>query len=489
VDTSGDAGPETGFTLTFSTYIGGQNQEQARDITVDAQGNTYITGGTQSADFPHTIGPAHQGSCDVFVMKFAPDGTLLWARLIGGPNYDRAYAIEIDAQGFIYLGGRAGAGYPTTAGVVQQTFAGGGSGLYGQQDGFITKLSPDGATIIWSTYFGANDAGYFRDIAVDSSGNVYGAYTNATNANPHVTAGAFQTVRPNGTFGLVCKISADGKRVIWASYLGNNDTNTKLATPSIRVDASGRAVVVGHTNSPNCVTTPGAYDRTFNGGQDIHLVKFTADGSGILFGTYLGGSGYDGGDTHNLALDSQGNVIVAAMTTSADFPTTAGVVQGTYGGSGGDFNQLGDGFVSRLSADGKSLLASTYLGGNSGDGLEGVAVDAVGNVFVSGGSHSTNFPTTSDAFQRANHGLADVFVAELSPDLSALRYSTLVGGSRRDLGLCIAIGLDGSVQAAGQTGVQVLFSDPPSPDYPTVNPFAAAPTGLEDVVLLKLESR
>jgi len=482
------------YELNFSTYIGGSGYEQTRDIYVDSQGYIYVVGGTASADFPTTPGAydttfdnrcgqcGSDGPMDVFVMKFDPNGQLIWSTYLGGPNYDRAYAVEVDKQGYVFIGGRAGDGFPTTAGTIQPNF-GGDSDInhaYGPQDGFIAKLSPTGKQLIWATYFGGNDGSFFRDIDIDSQGNVYGALTRVSSPNPHITPGALQTGLSGGYDGVITKISADGTRVLWATYFGGSG-KFDLGTPSIRVAPGDLYVYVsGGTRSPDIPTTPGAYDTKLGGISDIHIAKFSANGK-FIFGTYLGGSDIEYGDTHNLAIDAQGNVIIAATTKSRDFPVTQNAWQRRYGGSGGRFNQTGDGFIAKLSSDGSRLLASTFLGGNSGEGLEGVGVDPHGNVYVTGGTWSANFPITNTAFQKNISGRVDGYLSKLSPDLSKLLYSTYIGGGNWDLGLSTPVYSDGTFYFTGQTN---------SVNWPTFNAFQFSFNGGKyDAVLVKLTVR
>ena len=175
--------------LAFCTYLGGSGGENFRDVAVDATGNIYVTGGTSSRDFPATDGAYDTdfatggadlgafGSMDAFVAKLSPVGELVWCTYLGGPNYDRAYAIEIGQDGSVYVAGRAGPGFPTTEGTIQPEFGGdvvsGANAAYGKQDGFIARLAADGTRLMWATSFGAADAGIIRDLDVDVAGNVY----------------------------------------------------------------------------------------------------------------------------------------------------------------------------------------------------------------------------------------------------------------------------------------------------------------------------
>ncbi|MBI3950387.1 MAG: SBBP repeat-containing protein [Acidobacteria bacterium] len=485
--------PAETLTLAFSTYLGGSNEDTVRDVTTDREGNIYLTGGTGSSNFPTTPGAYDRmfnsggnslgsaGPHDVFVVKLSPSGQLLWSTLLGGPNYDRAYAIEVDSQGSIYIAGRAGDGFPTTAGSAQPKFGGdvNPNSLYGQQDGFVAKLSPDGSQVIWSTYLGGDDRSFIRDIDVDGSGNVYLVLTDVSRPNPHITPGAFQTQLQGGVDGVIAKMASSGSRLLWATYLGGSGYD--VGTPSIRVDAQGYPYVLGFTNSSNLPTTLGAYDRTYNGGGDFYLAKLLPDGSNLVYGTYLGGSQVEFSETHGFALDAQGDGYVAATTKSPDFPTSPGAFQRIYGGSGdastgGNTNYPGDAFVAKISADGSQLLASTFVGGRFGEGTEGVAVDTQGNVYLSGATYSDNFPVTTGAFKASNSGSSDFFAVKLSANLSQLLYATYLGGSDDDYARTAHADSRGNFYVAGHTT---------SNNWPTRNALQACRHGNWDGALAK----
>ena len=172
--------------LQNASFLGGSQFDHARDVTVDNQGFIYVTGGTDNPYWTTTQtiltpGMKESGSVqsmDIFVCKLDPTAqTIIWATRIGGPNYERAYAIEVDSQGYVYVAGRAGNGAPITNGAFQATFQGGvGASFYGNQDGYVLKLTPDGGSLVWASYFGADDAlssTIIRDIAIDADNNVY----------------------------------------------------------------------------------------------------------------------------------------------------------------------------------------------------------------------------------------------------------------------------------------------------------------------------
>lgn len=448
--------PSPSTILNFSTYLGGGAADTLRDLATDAAGNIYVVGGTGSSGFPVTLGPGFNasgcstlgtgGPLDVFITKFSPSGELVWSRLLGGPCYDRAYAVELDGSGNIYVAGRAGAGFPTTAGALQPAFGGDTvpNTLYGRQDGFITKLDQSGS-VLWSTYFGAADMAIIRDIAVDGAGNVYPVLQGVTTTVPHVTAGAFRTTLLGGQDMVVAKISTHGQ-LVWGSYYGGSGLDG--VGSSIRVDSSGHPIVLGATTSRDLLIR-NAHQTTHAGGNDFALAKFAVDGSGLVFGTYLGGSGDDGVETHHLAIGRGDTIFLAANVRSGDFPTTPNAYRRTAGGGV-------DAGLASFSPSGK-LLASSFFGGAGADAVEGVDVDAAGNVVVFGAT-TTSTLNTEGAYQASLNGsAADAYVLKLSPDLSRILYFTYFGGRAADQGRAGAVAASGTVIFGGQTA---------SGDYP-----------------------
>ncbi|MFZ5471583.1 MAG: SBBP repeat-containing protein [Myxococcota bacterium] len=457
-------------TLTFSTYLGGAGTDQLRDITVDAQGNVYLAGGTQSSDFPTTAGAysrASNGSWDAFVVKLSPQGALLWSTYVGGPNYDRAYAIEVDSSGAILIAGRAGSGFPTTAGVVQPSFVGdlAVNPAYGPQDGFVAKLSADGATLLWATYVGNDDRSFIRDIDIDASGHVLAVLTDVSRPFPHVTAGSAIPNLQGGTDGAVVKLRSDGQQVLWGTYLGG--AGDEAGGPSLRVErVTGSVYVVGNTSSAN-FPTPNGFDTTLGGGTDAFLAKLSADGASLLFATYLGGSAAEGTGTHNVALDPAGNVVVGHWSQSTDLAMTGHRKTAPAG-----VNSL----LWKFSSAGQ-LLASTYVGGSGDDGIQGVATDTQGNVVVSlDGTTSLDLPVTAGAFQATNAGAPDGALIKLSPDLGELLYATFLGGR----------GSDGSRSTVVDSSDGYFFAGfSSSDDFPLASPTQSVRKGQDDLVIAR----
>jgi hypothetical protein len=450
-------GSEEDYSLHFSTYLGGSASDTIRDVAVDSGGNVYVAGGTGSTDFPTTPGVYDRtfgGTFDAFAAKLDPGGALIWATYIGGPSYDRAYAIEVDVDGFVYVAGRAGTGFPTTPGSLQPTFGGDvDPGPYGEQDGFVVKLTPDGRQVVWATYFGGDGEETVRDLAVDMSGNVWLGVTSVTRQNPHITPGAFQTQRAGPSDGVVAKLAADGRGVEFASYFGGSADDGQ--TPSVRVNPAGDVYYLTGTLSDDLPGTAGAASPSRAGGWDLALARIDAGGS-LEWATYLGGSANEFSETHGLAIDGSGRPCVAATTVSNDLPTTPFALQPAFGGAGGpgtggQTNYNGDGFVTCFSADGSAVEASTYLGGAVGDGVEGIGIDGFGAVFVSGATYSHDFPISSNAHQQGTAGTPDTFVVKLPPDLSSVIYSTYLGGIDDDHNRSSTVTAAGAVVAVGTT--------------------------------------
>ncbi len=441
----------------FSTWIGGSGQENLRDVTSDRFGNVYVTGGTSSPDYPTTANAFDRtfatggsslgsgGPMDIFVAKYTSDGRLLWSTLLGGPNYDRAYAIEVDFDGYVYVGGRAGDQFPTTEGVLQEEFGGDLSpnGLYGKQDAFVAKLSPGGDSLIWATYFGSDDLGFARDIDIDPTGAVYIAFSGGDRPNPHVTAGAYQTEGGGKRDLIVAKISPDARRVLWATYYGGSQDDG--LGPAIRVHADATVTVTGTTKSTDLPRAGARSAVGYGGGtSDMFVARFSADGSELIYGTYFGGSGNDGTETHTLALDDDGNAWITGFTTSPDLPVTSGVLQPNLKGNG-------DIPLAQFGADDGALLGCTYLGGSGGENVQGIAIGRDGKVIVGGGTSSVDYPVTPNGAQTETTGGYDMIATVVEPDLSRIIWSTRFGGSKEDDGRTLWADRLGNLYLAGHT--------------------------------------
>lgn len=452
------------YELVFSTFFGGSAGEGIRDVEVDAQGNIYVAGTTRSPDFPTTSGAydehldTSQGktrwgyNSDMFVAKFSPDGTLIWSTLIGGPNSEEAYGLEVDSQGFIVAHGRGAVGSPVTAGVYQPEFKGCGGNDPGNphntaQNAYVCKLSPDGSSLVWGSFFGIDHL--HRDLALDAHDDIYVTwgvrpdYNDPKHwdnwMNPSWNAHAFQPHPLGGDDCGVAKIASDGSRVIWATYLGGSDYDSIEA--SIDVDSEGYVYVGLQTRSKDIPTTPGAHNRTHNGGVDWYVAKLLPDGSDIVYGTFIGDEGDNWLNTHNLVVDAAGNCYSSTCAFSSAFPTTPGAFQRTHRG-GVDWG------IVKLSPTG-ALVAGTLLGGSGNDNSDGIRIDAQGYLVLFGQSGSADFPITENAYQRIKAARDDAVLVRLSMDLQRLEYSTFLGGDGNDAGRAGCVAADGSLIVAG----------------------------------------
>jgi hypothetical protein len=397
----------SGSGLVFSTYLGGSGQDTGNGIAVDVAGIAYVTGVTNSTDFPTTAGAAqttNAGNGDAFVTKLDATGSgLAYSTYLGGSDGDGGNGIAVDAAGSAYVTGETGqtTDFPTTAGALQTAPA-------GSSDGFVTKLDATGSGLVYSTYLGGGAADFVFDIAVDAAGSAY--VTGGTTGDFPTTAGALQTNYAGGAFdAFVTKLNATGSGLVFSTYLGGGTEVGSDIGFGIAVDGAGRAYVMGRTESPDFPTTAGALQMAPAGRSDAFVTKLDATGSGLVFSTCLGGSEVEfSGD---IALDDGGSAYVTGQTQSTDFPTTPGAAQTTHAG---DF----DAFVTKLHPTGSRLVYSTYLGGSNGsDGGLGIAVDGAGGAYVTGVTFSTDFPTTAGAFQTthaAGEFNSDAFVAKIA---------------------------------------------------------------------------
>jgi hypothetical protein len=333
----------TGTALVYSTYLGGSARDQAYGIAVDGAGNAYVTGYTESTDFPTTEGAFQTvyggGVRDAFVAQLSADGTALaYSTYLGGSAHDEARAITVDSAGNAYVTGfTASTDFPTTEGAFQPAHQGDFV-----LSAFVTKLSGDGTALVYSTYLGGSggyDVGY--GIAVDGAGNAY--VTGGTGSIDFpTTPGAFQTTL-RGTNAFVSKLSGDGTALVYSTYLGGSGGDTG---GGVAVDGAGNAYVAGSTSSNNFPTTPGAFQTSNRGGVfDAFVSKLSGDGTALVYSTYLGGFARD--QALGIALDGAGNAYVTGFTNSTNFPTTPGAFQTAFRGSSPDsFNA----FVAKLTA-------------------------------------------------------------------------------------------------------------------------------------------
>jgi beta-propeller repeat-containing protein len=386
----------SGNQLIYSTYLGGDGQDNGSGIAVDSAGNAYITGFTGSANFPvrNALQPAKNGQFNAFVAKLDPTGSLLYSTHLGGSLGDYGSCITVDSLGSVYVAGVATSANFPMANALQSTPG-------GSADVYLAKLDPLGSQLVYSTYLGGAGNDGATSIAVDSVGSVY--LTGVTTSRDFRTASPLQASHGGGLFdAFVARVNPSGGRLVYATYLGGGGEDRAFR---ISVDSAGNAYVTGDTDSTN-FPTANALQGSIGGSVDAFLAKINAAGSALVYSTYLGGSGIDGGTA--IAVDSAGSAYVAGFTGSANFPTTNAIQQANGGGSF-------DAFVAKLGPSGAALEWSTYLGGSGIDAGFGIAVDSSGVAYVMGQTESNNFPTSAPLQPVNGGGTSDLFIAKLVP--------------------------------------------------------------------------
>jgi uncharacterized repeat protein (TIGR01451 family) len=441
----------SGNGLIYSTYIGGSGDDYSSGLAVDAGGNAFITGYTDSQNFP-TRNAAYAGNAgffDAFLTKLGVNGSnLVYSTYLGGAGDDFGRTLAVDSSGSAYLAGQTyskGTGngpFPTTTGAYQRN---NGNGNVIGADAFVTKFNTNGV-VSYSTFLGGNSEEKANGIAVDNSGNAYivGEVTSYPPfpdppSSDFPVVNAFQaqfnrgSLDPFGgnTDGFLTKLNAAGSALIFSTFLGGYDNDF---VTGIALDKNGRICLTGVTGSSDFPTLNAAQPQNagfFNDpdfpGPDAFVTQFQPSGTALAYSTYLGGTLDESPfllDRFGIAVDPSGNLYVAGQTGSFDFPVTPGADQTNSRGSV-------DVFVAKINpavAGPASLVYASFLSGSLGVGLGGpdneagsIAVDDNGNFYVAGITSATNFPVTAGAYRTSSPGgFNDAFVAKFSspPDLS-----------------------------------------------------------------------
>ncbi|MGA1821169.1 MAG: fibronectin type III domain-containing protein [Thermoplasmatota archaeon] len=439
--------------IVLSSYIGGGLGEAAWGLEVDDSGYIYLGGYTSSTDFPTTAGAfdTDVSSTDVFVMKINPDTReLIYSTYIGGSGIDLCYDLALDSGGNAYvtglvgLGGSGGDDFPTTPDAFDATFNGG-------EDVIVVKLNPNGDDLVYSTFVGGAYYDFAYGIAVDGEGCAYVTGGTQSDLFP-LTDGALKTSR-NWDDAFLFKLNSEGSDLVYSTFWGGwtNDRGEAVA-----VDSEGCAYITGFTYAENMPTTPGAFDRDYNGdgaNGDCFLTKFNETGTGLVYSTYFGGSGSDWGK--EIFVHDDGRVTICGDSSSNNLPTTSDAHSRTKSG-------YKDAFVVEFNHLGSRLNYATYIGGSEGESAEDVLVDATGCVNIVGNTNSKNFPTTLDADDRTFDGYSDAFITRIGTD-GEIAYSSFIGGSGSEFPRAMHLDPEGeSVYFAGHTN---------STDFPLLDPF------------------
>jgi hypothetical protein len=415
----------TGTGLIYSTYLGGSNADWGFGIALDSSNNAYVTGWTRSTNFPtvNAFDTTLGGTTDAFVAKLNANGSaLLFSTYLGGSNGEEGHGIAVEGVGNAYVTGwtysaASVSDFPTTPGAFQTVNP-------GRVDAFVTKLDTTAsglASLAYSTFLGgAVSDDRAHGIVVDNAGSVY--VTGETLSSdfpitPALPGVVLQRTLGGGRDAFVTKVNAAGSGLDYSTFLGGTGDDVGHA---IALDkATGEAYVLGSTNSAN-FPTKNPFQAQFGGVYDAFVSRVKADGSELVYSTYLGGSRWDGGDSLNthagIAVDAAFNAYVTGFTQSTNFPT-----KNPLPGQGA-LQFIDDAFVTKIDTSltgTASLVFSTYFGGNDSEEGYALALDAAGNVYVTGQTQSTrNFPVTTGAFQsRKTKGdgihVTDAFVTKI----------------------------------------------------------------------------
>ena len=461
-------------TLVYSTYFGGSYEDYGSAIAIDASGDAYITSSVHSTNFPvfpnpGAAQPQNNGDWDVGITKFDPTksgaASLVYSTYLGGSNHEDARDVVVNSAGNAYvIGDTQSSDFPIfpATGAFQPTFGGG-------IDAFVTKLNSTGTAFLYSTYLGGSGDESGAGIALDAADNVYVTGTTVSTNFP-TTASAFsQTCGTDGNcnggnsdaFLTELRLSGSGTAdLIYSTYLGGEGND---GGGGVTVDTSGKVRLSGETWSTQFPVTSNGLQTEYGGGGDAFMTIIDPSKSGaasLVYSTYLGGENEDGAAQWGIAVDSAGNTYLSGFTNSANFPTTPGAFGTQFCISASCTGPHA--FVAKINPGGSGLVYSTFLAGSSPDYAAGIAVDSTGSVYVTGNTRSVDFPTqnpTQSACASCASGTRDAFVTRLTPDGTALVFSTFLGGSRDDIGDGIAADSLGNAYVCGWTQ---------STDFPTL---------------------
>ena len=490
------------YRLAYATLLGGSAWDQAREVIVEPQGSLLIGAQSSSSDMPTTpgvvqpqyagddpaLGPGGVYSGDCYLARLSADGRkLLAATYFGGSKQERnVYGMALDREGNVVITTMTrSSDVPTTAGCLQPRYGGGPS------DMLVAKLSADLRKVLWCTYLGGSgDESPRGGLTLDEQGAVYVVGT-SDSADFPTTRGVVQEHRNGPRDSVIAKLAPDGSALEFSTLLGGSGEDDAIM--GVRLDAAGRIYVAGHTKSADFPVTAGAAQPKPGGQSDCYLAALSPDASKILYASYLGGTGNEFAE-HRPYLTADGCLLLSGFAGSDDFPTTAGAYQRRRNGEG-------DGFVTKLAADGKAFVFSTLLGGSGNDSLlmptplgstmgeaggTGEATrptagssEAEGNLIVVGSSASRDFPVAADALQPTfGGGNEDAVLAVLSPDGSRLLYATFLGGTGEEMIRSVALGPGGELYLVGNTS---------SDDFPvTADALQATHAGGGDTFVAKL---
>ncbi|MBM3496391.1 MAG: hypothetical protein FJX72_19030, partial [Armatimonadetes bacterium] len=387
---------------------------------------------------------------------------LEFSTFLGGSGDDGAQAVAVDASGNAYVASWTNSGnFPIKAGSYDTS-------INGNYDVVVSKISPDGKTLIYSTYLGGSGSDFSSDIVLKGGNAIVVGDTDSVDFP--VTGGAVQGANAGGTDGFITELNATGTALVGSTYIGGAGYDTLRSVALI--PATNRVAVTGWTNSSNYPTTVGAFQTTWPVGLPSSAFATVVEPAlnAYVFSSYLHGNAQEQYGT-GVAVDSLGRVVVVGRTNSATFPTTPGAFQTSVAGES-------DAFVTMFAAGGGSLVWSTLYGGLWTDGAEDVAIDSAGNVCFVGRADSNDLPMRG-AYQGFNKGRKDAFFAAIEPGGAMIHWGTYFGGDKDDEAYTLTQDSDGFMYITGETR---------SVDFPvTAGAFQSARSGLGDAFVMKIK--
>jgi hypothetical protein len=430
--------------LAWSTLLGGVLDDIAYAVAVDSTGASYVTGYTATAGFTGvgllSLDSSYNGgSSDVFVTKLNAAGTaVVYSTYLGGSGLDTALGIAVDAANAVYVTGYTQS--PTFTGVTARSIRPTSSG----QDGYLTKLANTGRAIVYSTFLGGTGYDEPRAVAVDATGAAYVTGGTTSKTWTGVTATAIQPTNKGVFNAFLTKVNPAGTATVYSTFLGGT-ANDNAA--SVAVDATGAAYLTGGSNSSTFPGVGSTSAQSFNAGglEDGFVTKVNPAGNAVVFSTFLGGTGTD--EPIRLVIDGTGAIYLTGAADSTTFPGIG--VASAQSTNGGGYTDV---FVSKLRADGRAVLWSTFLGGPGSDLATGMVLDPSGNVWIAGGANSPNWKGIgSTSTQKTMVGASDGFITELNPSGTAALWSTYLGQGGVTQALALAVDKAGNIYAVGGT--------------------------------------
>jgi predicted secreted protein len=470
--------------LVFSTYLGGTQNEFTKDMALDNANNIVVMTVTDGgSSFPTTLGSyrTSSGGYAIFtpaISKLASNGgSLIFSTFLGNEGSFPYFlastgygSVALDSIGNIYIAGDASRGLPVTPGCFDSIRSGGtyNSPMF---DGYIAKLNNTGSALVYATYFGGGSDEKITDIAIDRMGNAYvvgsGWYTIPT------TLGSFDTTSSGG---FLAKLNPSGTALVFCTSFKGNPY-------SVIVDSIGNAIVAGNTSNSSFTTTTGSYDPTYNGGKDGFVTKFNNTGSALIFSTFIGGSS----DEYllNLKVDSIGIIYLVGYTNSSNYPVTTNAYDNSWNGGA-------DMIFGKLNSTGSSLSYSSFMGTAGNEYANSIAFDNSGNIYLSGYTNSSNYPTTLGCFDRSySGGTNDAIFTKLNNTGNQILYSTFLGGSYNDQAFPILIDNNKDIVIAGCTEVSYGMQLPGIPQFNnfpvTINAFDTSFNKNGDIFITKFK--